>query len=157
MFSKVHPDIKNVNICKYSDYIWFKESIAHYSPRLAFRQDGCLYLSRVLIERECNDTLRPLQYRGQHLLPWWPINVSTVLVNSSHWATLKIDDAADYSKRFNDFSSGGKVVMDTTCKEFRGLWDVLWLTLITDNGNYIVTKIFTCLSEAWNMYKEYIM
>ncbi len=63
-----------------------------------------------------------------------------MLVNSSHWATLKIDDAADYSKRFNDFSSGGKVVMDTTCKEFRGLWDVRGrLTLITDNRNDIVT------------------
>lgn len=63
-----------------------------------------------------------------------------MLVNSSHLATLKIDDAADYSKRFNDFSSGKKVAMDTTCKEFRGLWDVHGLlTLITDNGNYIVT------------------
>jgi len=72
-----------------------------YSPLLAFRQDGCLYLSCVLIERECNDALRPLQYRGQHLLPWWPIIVSTVLVNSSHWSTLKINNATDYSKRFN--------------------------------------------------------
>ncbi len=48
--------------------------------------------------------------------------------------------------------------MDTICKEFRGLWDVRGrLTLITDNGNDIVTQILTCLSEAWSIYKEYIM
>lgn len=32
----------------------------------------------------CNDTLRPLQYRGQPLFPWQPINVLTALVNNPH-------------------------------------------------------------------------
>lgn len=33
------------------------------------------------------------------------------------------------------FLVGKKVAMDTTCKEFMGLWDVRGLlTLITDNG-----------------------